>query len=250
MKRSFNIIKRIMLWQFNLPCFELNGGKVLKNQITKAMIATLITIATSSVSLVNPVVVNAEEMEGISLEDIQEDITETEDEEFHFPVAGASAVIFEALRSLDDIEVKANDVTIVQTPEEVPEHIIPVSDAEVKFMEQIVAAETFSYWSVEEVLPIAQIIVNRYYSDEFPNSINDILSQKGQFETYSNGRYKTVEVSDAVKIAVEEALCGEQVLPQDALFFCTESYYNASGKYGWFGTLTKVTQVDNTIFFC
>ncbi len=250
MKNNRNIIKDSFYG--DMPILE---EKNMNKKIAKVLTVTMCLLSVFATFTVNTVTVSAEEPAAL----VEEIPTEAK-----IPTAGITAVIYNEMSNLQNytVDVK-NDVTLVQTEaasdivtiedEETALastfYVIPVSADEVYFMEQIVAAETYSYWGVDECLPIAQVIVNRYYSSEFPDDISEILSQKNQFETYSNGRYKDVEITDAVKEAVNLALSGKGTLPKESVFFCTEEYYNKIGKNGWFGTLTKVDQVENTLFF-
>ena len=246
MKNNRNIIKDSFYG--DMPILE---EKNMNKKIAKVLTVTMCLLSVFATFTVNTVTVSAEEPAAL---------VEAIPTEAKLP----TAVIYNEMSNLQNytVDVK-NDVTLVQTEaasdivtiedEETALastfYVIPVSADEVYFMEQIVAAETYSYWGVDECLPIAQVIVNRYYSSEFPDDISEILSQKNQFETYSNGRYKDVEITDAVREAVNLALSGKGTLPKESVFFCTEEYYNKIGKNGWFGTLTKVDQVENTLFF-
>lgn len=52
------------------------------------------------------------------------------------------------------------------------------------------------------------VVLNRVESDEFPDSIEEVITQKGQFTAYSNGRYDRVEPSEdcwaALRLIQEE----------------------------------------------
>lgn len=52
------------------------------------------------------------------------------------------------------------------------------------------------------------VVLNRVSSDEFPDSIEEVITQEGQFTAYSNGRYDRVEPSEdcwaALRLIQEE----------------------------------------------
>ena len=231
----------------------------MKRKVTNLLFAMATAVLSVSTIFAVPVTAKAEDGAPVVLfESIPESVTtKTQTNKDILPEAGIAAIIYNEMNNLPAVEIK--DITYVQKDvviiedEEVPlaaTPVINISEEEIEFMEQIVAAESYSYWTTEECLPIAQIIVNRYHSPEFPNTVNEILTQDKQFQTYSNGRYKEVEVTPEVEEAVNRAIRGQEVIPEEALYFCTEEYYNKAGKNGWFGTLTKLDyQVDNTLFF-
>lgn len=58
--------------------------------------------------------------------------------------------------------------------------------------------------SIENQRKIMEVVYNRVLSEEFPNSIIEVISQKGQFESYSNGTYAKAEPSADTHIALAE----------------------------------------------
>lgn len=73
---------------------------------------------------------------------------------------------------------------------------------------------------------VADVILNRVTSSEFPNDIETVIKQPGQFSTWSNGMIAraepTIETMDAVY-----AECGSRI-NQDILYFTANGY----GQYG------------------
>ena len=78
----------------------------------------------------------------------------------------------------------------------------------------------------EGKIRVAMTILNRVDSNEFPNSIYDVVFQKNAFSVISDGRYYSVSVTDETIDAVNDALKGK--FEYDALWFntknCTSSY--------------------------
>ena len=50
---------------------------------------------------------------------------------------------------------------------------------------------------------VMQTILNRVESDKFPNTIYDVVSQQGQFTTFSNGMYENAQPTENSKKALE-----------------------------------------------
>lgn len=63
--------------------------------------------------------------------------------------------------------------------------------------------------AVECKLHVAQVILNRVEDDEFPDNIVDIVFARKQFSPTEDGRYGTLEITDATKEAVSKALNAE-----------------------------------------
>lgn len=147
--------------------------------------------------------------------------------------------------------VKAQE-EVVEVMEVVEEYMYYCSNEDRLLFEQIVSAETYGFWTADEDLYIASVVINRYDSD-LPyfnyNTIGEVLSDGNQFETFINGRYLEVEVTDAAREAVDRVLRGEVVLDSDVLFFCTEEYFNVCKKGDFFRTLEKKDKVRNVLFF-
>lgn len=57
---------------------------------------------------------------------------------------------------------------------------------------------------IEGMELIMEVIINRANSETFPSTISDVIFQSGQFETVTNGTYKTVEVSPEAHLALAE----------------------------------------------
>lgn len=130
-----------------------------------------------------------------------------------------------------------------------PAYIYDISDEDRLFFEQIMAAESYSYWRTDDVLSLCTVVVNRVNSKDFPNTFRGVLEQGKQFETYANGRYLTVEIADEVREAVDLALRGEVNLNSEVMWFCTKKYYEDSSKDDFFRTLDHVYTCRNVYFF-
>lgn len=73
---------------------------------------------------------------------------------------------------------------------------------------------------------VADVILNRVDSDNFPDSIEEVIYQKHQFEVVSSGMIDTVEVSEETRQAVDDELFERKNY---------EILYFRSGHYHGFG---------------
>ncbi len=95
---------------------------------------------------------------------------------------------------------------------------------------------------------VANVILNRVKSDEFPDSVTGVVYQPSQFSPVSNGSINTCKVSSDTKESVDRALKGEDY-SQGALFFMNRSA-SRSGAVSWFdGKLTYLFRYQGHEFF-
>lgn len=125
----------------------------------------------------------------------------------------------------DKIKVYAGDTPLLITPE----------DKEVLL--RIVEAEATGE-DVKGRMLVANVILNRVVSEEFPNSIPEVVfSHRGdtyQFAPVKDGRYWTVRITDKTKEAVERVLAGEDY-SQGALYFAARRMASQKAMR-WFDT--------------
>ena len=104
----------------------------------------------------------------------------------------------------------------------------------------------------EGKLLIANVVLNRMNNEKFPDTVTDVIMQKGQgvaqFTPTVDGRFQNVTISEETYEAVERALYGEDI-SQGALYFCARHGADAS-KLQWFDQkLTKLFVYGNHEFF-
>ena len=73
--------------------------------------------------------------------------------------------------------------------------------------------------SLEGKIAVANVVLNRVKSETFPNTIYDVICQKGQFQPVGNGAINTAVPSGETKEAVKRALAGEKVVADNVKFF-------------------------------
>lgn len=111
----------------------------------------------------------------------------------------------------------------------VNEHVEP-NDIEILY--RVVESEATD-GTLEQKMNVASCVLARVESDEFPDSIRDVVFQKGQFAVIADKRYYSVTITDSTKEAVRNVLFKGKTT--DCLFFCTPTCQSA--KSGWFSTL-------------
>lgn len=140
-------------------------------------------------------------------------------------------------------------VNVSQKPVETEVTIVQSPNAERLFFEQILAAESYDFWTQQDLLTLATVVINRVNNPDFPDTITDVLKQDLQFETYANGRYMTAVVTEECHEAVSLALAGKTNLNSDVLWFCTKEYYENSPDDDFFKGLDHVYTCRNIYFF-
>ena len=108
---------------------------------------------------------------------------------------------------------------------------IPV-ESEYDMLCRIVEAEATGK-DIEAKLMVANVVLNRVGSSQFPNTIEGVIFQhRGsvyQFSPVSDGRYYSVTITDGTREAVNRAMAGEDN-SQGALYFVSPTYGNTA----WF----------------
>lgn len=120
-----------------------------------------------------------------------------------------------------------------------PYQTIPISDEEYELLKKIVAAESQTQ-ELEGRKAVVEVIFNRVLSDEFPDSVKGVLSQKGQFSTWSmrNDSWVVPELAtEAIEAVIED---GCTVLPDTEYLFFSRGKSRYAKDYikiqdHWFG---------------
>lgn len=131
------------------------------------------------------------------------------------------------------------------------ELLYQLSEEDLDILCRIVEAEAGTEDEDGKLL-VANVIFNRVASDDFPDTISEVVLQKNngvtQFSPVANGRIWKVTVSEGTKTAVTRALEGEDI-SQGALYFAARQYADAD-KMQWFDNhLTYLFQHGAHEFF-
>lgn len=108
---------------------------------------------------------------------------------------------------------------------------IPCSEEDYQVMLKIVQAEAGGCDSRGKIL-VANVIMNRVRSREFPDSITGVVYEKSQFSPVSNGSINQVKVTEDTIECVNRALGGEDY-SQGALYFMNRGA-SYDGNVRWF----------------
>lgn len=127
----------------------------------------------------------------------------------------------------------------------------PVTSKERDMLERIVEAEA-SGETLEGKRLVANVILNRISSEEFPDTVADVIFQRNrngyQFSPVSDGRYYAVKISQESREAVEQALLGVDE-SEGALYFMSRKYAQEE-KSKWFDShLTRLFAYGGHEFF-
>lgn len=220
----------------------------------------------SSTNVVSALEGNVEEETAVSdnksIED-EENIAELELE-----VSQYNQYVAEQLRNKQDME---QEMTLASTPMKEPENsslerelhtasykakeqdnkLVSISAKDYEALTRIVEAEATNEDEIGKIL-IANVVLNRVKSSNFPDNIYDVIHQKikgkAQFSPIDDGRYYKLKVTNSTKQAVESAFNGEDY-SQGALFFVARSLAS-SNAVSWFDkNLTKVLKHGVHEFF-
>ncbi len=130
-------------------------------------------------------------------------------------------------------DVFANDAqqeTIEPFPEEIETEVVTVeepefTEEEIDLLALVTMAEAEGESEHGQRLVI-DTILNRVDSEHFPNTVSDVVYQKGQFSSMWDGRVDDCYVMDEIRNLVLEEL--ESRTNGDVMFFRTKKY----SKYG------------------
>ncbi len=50
---------------------------------------------------------------------------------------------------------------------------------------------------------VMQVVLNRVESPNFPNTVKEVIEQKGQFTTYQNGEFQKAQITENSQKAIE-----------------------------------------------
>lgn len=113
--------------------------------------------------------------------------------------------------------------------------------------EMIIEAEAHPEWSVDGYLLIAQTVRNQLESGKYGRNYVEVLTRKGNYTVYSNGRYKQVSVTDNAREAVSLVMNGSNRMNYGQLYFCTVSHLQKNPN-GLHGRSEEVYRYKNVVF--
>lgn len=94
--------------------------------------------------------------------------------------------------------------------------------------------------SHEHRIAVGSVVLNRVASDEFPDTIYDVVFQPGQYSPTWNGAYDKEPSEDSVEVAKMLLEEGSQI-PEDCVF--QAEFPQGSGVYESFTTIYSTTYI-------
>ena len=104
-----------------------------------------------------------------------------------------------------------------------PYDIFGIDEYEYYLLSHIVEAEAGNQ-GIDGKRLVVDVVFNRVMSDQFPNSVEEVLTQDEQFTTYINGAYELVEPSEDTHEAI--AIEYDYIRNTDVYFFRTDHYHS------------------------
>ena len=178
----------------------------------------------------------------LELEELQEDSKEEDSEkEISAETDAAKEDSAKAISANGALEQEnADSMTGLTQVEGLPEEAPQVAEAFADYTEsdynvllRIVQAEAGGCDMKGKIL-VANVILNRVESDEFPDTITDVVYEKRQFSLVSNGSINRCKVEEETVEAVDRALAGEDY-SEGALYFMNRRASSGSN-VRWFDT--------------
>lgn len=178
----------------------------------------------------------------LELEELQEDSKEEDSEkEISAETDAAKEDSAKAISANGALEQEnADSMTGLTQVEGLPEEDPQAAEAFADYTEsdynvllRIVQAEAGGCDMKGKIL-VVNVILNRVESDEFPDTITDVVYEKRQFSPVSNGSINRCKVEEETVEAVDRALAGEDY-SEGALFFMNRRASSGSN-VRWFDT--------------
>lgn len=129
-----------------------------------------------------------------------------------------------------------------------------ISDRELYLLAKMIECEA-RYEPYEGKVAVGAVILNRVNSSKFPNTIEEVIFQKGQFQPISDGGWEKKEPSKQSYNAAEEALRGIKPTGENgedvgnALFFLYEKVAGERAVRWFKSRLRYVTSIGNHDFY-
>lgn len=145
--------------------------------------------------------------------------------------ANSDKMVQESITSIPDVAVvieQDEEMTVESKDKENPEEhegmsgVMDWNSEDAYLLAKIAMAEAEGE-GIEGKAMVILVVLNRVWSDEFPNSISEVIFQKGQFSPIDNGRYDRVEPDQECYQALDLIQLEKWDKSQGALYFESES---------------------------
>ena len=100
---------------------------------------------------------------------------------------------------------------------------------ELYLLAKVIEAEAGSYWLSDEWrMSVGEVVLNRVASPEFPDTVEEVVFQRGQYYSRDNAFFSALLPSEYSVDAAVRLLCGERVLFEESVVF-QSNYILGSG---------------------
>ncbi len=86
-------------------------------------------------------------------------------------------------------------------------------------LSRIMAAESGPNWDDWAIMAIGEVVLNRVSSPEFPDTISEVLHQKGQYEPVNKNSWSEIRPDETTVLLALRLLNGERVLNDASVVF-------------------------------
>lgn len=136
------------------------------------------------------------------------------------PVAGHTQVQEQHLKNAKENK-DAKSAMVIEGKLEEPEAVIDYSEAEFDLLTRVVQAEAGGCTETTRLL-VADVILNRVIDSNFPNTLNGVLQQSGQFASVTDGGiYRHVPSDTTIEICKDQL----QEIDYPGVIYFRENYY-------------------------
>lgn len=118
--------------------------------------------------------------------------------------------------------IEENETPVVEVPSESETAKELYSEKDIELLALVMLAEAEGECEEGQRL-VVDVILNRVDSDRHPNTIHDVVYQKGQFTSMWNGRTDRVTITDEARQLVREEL--ESRTDYDVIYFRMYDYH-------------------------
>lgn len=120
--------------------------------------------------------------------------------------------------------------------------VVPATDGAQYLLAQLVEAEAGNQ-SFEGRVAVANVVLNRVASGKFPNSIEAVIYQSGQFSPITDGAINNVPTAESIRAVQVAVNAGGS--PYGALYFYNPA---TAGGQAWFNALETTNVIGNHVF--
>ena len=125
---------------------------------------------------------------------------------------------------------------------------IETKQIEIEMIESVIHHEV-GYCSEESKIAITNIILNRVQHEDFPDTVEEVLKQEGQFTAIHNYYDQELIPDDSTREAVSKALQGTDN-SQGALYYYAPEYVSDQSIINWFeNELTFLFELEGQRYF-